>query len=805
VSALIPAPERKSLWARLKSALTRAPSASSPPVTGSIFAGVTATGRPPIRGQAEMLQAYGTMPRLRAVIDRIAYQTASTPWRAHKIDLSAGPVEKAFGRNLTPKKAARLIRAEVRAARMRAAGASRPHKAFEAVIKRLSDHGLTRPLPGHDALDLLNTPNPHMTAAQVRQQIQIQLDLVGECFLVLEFKQGTKTPAELWPVPPSWVLRMPMVGSEYYEIRGLDGYGIIRRVPPDQVIWMRNVDPANPYGRGSGVGLTLNNELDADEFAAQTASVRFWNNATPDLIIGVDGINEDEAERFKEKWYQQHQGRFRHSGIHVTNGKIDVKQLSSSFADMELIKLREFERDAIRETFGVPPEMVGDLKDSNRATSQNAQRIFALNVIMPRLDLLEDYYNNVLMPMFGESSEDTVLLYENPVPEDHDLELEVAKSVQWALSADEWRKFAGLAPLPPDPATGEGKGLVHMVPIALTPMNLGGSGPLYLGEPDAESDDEDDSGTEPEASAKPTEEPNPSDTVKPTEPAQPAAEKPDKTHAPYRVLPFHPTTKRTDRRIDRIIASLDADDLTDAITPIWHHQLLAQMSEDLGDLGASDQINLGASLIQKHIKTLGAERISGLVDETTKDALRDTLAEGLDDGDTLREMTARVQAVFGEADEVRAERIARTETGRSSNWGIHTGQKLAGIQQREWIANKDDSTRDTHEALDGTVVGIDESFSIEGASAMYPGDFGDPAEDVNCRCTTAPVLEPGKDAAPTVIGRRVDVVAYWRRFDARQRAWELQAAAALRSGFRRQQSRVVHALRREFAKREVGR
>ena len=36
--------------------------------------------------------------------------------------------------------------------------------------------------------------------------------------------------------------------------------------------------------------------------------------------------------------------------------------------------------------------------------------------------------------------------------------------------------------------------------------------------------------------------------------------------------------------------------------------------------------------------------------------------------------------------------------------------------------------------LDGQIRETDEYFEIVGKKAKHPGDFGDPAEDCNCRC-----------------------------------------------------------------------
>ena len=54
---------------------------------------------------------------------------------------------------------------------------------------------------------------------------------------------------------------------------------------------------------------------------------------------------------------------------------------------------------------------------------------------------------------------------------------------------------------------------------------------------------------------------------------------------------------------------------------------------------------------------------------------------------------------------------------------------------KQWDATLDGDTRPTHRALDGQIRETDKPFeSSSGRTARYPGDFGDPAEDCNCRC-----------------------------------------------------------------------
>lgn len=86
--------------------------------------------------------------------------------------------------------------------------------------------------------------------------------------------------------------------------------------------------------------------------------------------------------------------------------------------------------------------------------------------------------------------------------------------------------------------------------------------------------------------------------------------------------------------------------------------------------------------------------------------------------------------------QVRAERIARTETTGSFNAGALDAGVQEGARVKVWIASIDDRTRETHLDTSGQCVGIDGSFDVGGTELQMPGDpAGPPEEIVNCRCT----------------------------------------------------------------------
>ena len=88
----------------------------------------------------------------------------------------------------------------------------------------------------------------------------------------------------------------------------------------------------------------------------------------------------------------------------------------------------------------------------------------------------------------------------------------------------------------------------------------------------------------------------------------------------------------------------------------------------------------------------------------------------------------------------RAKTIVRTEAHRIQQASTLDAQRLAKSKGadvvKQWDATLDGDTRPTHRELDGQIRDVEEHYEANGKKAMFPGDFGDPAEDCNCRCVS---------------------------------------------------------------------
>lgn len=128
------------------------------------------------------------------------------------------------------------------------------------------------------------------------------------------------------------------------------------------------------------------------------------------------------------------------------------------------------------------------------------------------------------------------------------------------------------------------------------------------------------------------------------------------------------------------------------------------------------------------------------VNKTTSDALRATLVEGVAEGEDMGQIRDRITSVYDEAQDFRAETIARTEVGAAQNFGRNAEMKNQKVQKKRWISIFSNS-RDSHMAASEQVVEADETFLVDGEELEYPGDpNGSPGNIINCQCSVSPTL-----------------------------------------------------------------
>lgn len=389
---------------------------------------------PPPRGTRELVRSYREQPWLRAVASRIARGVAATEWR---VFARASEPLKNDGRLAPPWRWGRDR--VVRDAALR--GLHRDNRQRHLV--RLLKAGLLREVVDHPMLDLLANPNDMMTGDVALKVTQIWLDIKGEAFWLVAFN-ADGTPGSLYPVPPHWVTAVPTTEAPYFVI---SAGGLQMRIEQRAVVWLRDVDPENPYGRGTGVAESLGDELETDEYAAKYLKSWFFNSAAPSLIVAFEGATGPQLKEARELWERTHRGVHNAHRTHFASGKMNAQKLDTAFREQQLVELRRMERDTVIQVFNVPPECVGIIENSNRATIDAASYMYAVGVEHPRIEFLRIQVSSQLMPLYP-GSEYALLEATLSVPEDLSRRLEVMKAQPTAFELNEWRTEAGYEPHP---------------------------------------------------------------------------------------------------------------------------------------------------------------------------------------------------------------------------------------------------------------------------------------------------------------------------------------------------------------------
>jgi len=227
---------------------------------------------------------------------------------------------------------------------------------------------------------------------------------------------------------------------------------------------------------------------------------------------------------------------------------------------------------------------------------------------------------------------------------------------------------------------------------------------------------------------------------------------------------FPDQARRYSRRVGQVLGgrkSIVARDITreqmDAILmdELERELLLEQFNREIID----DALRLAFTATSRRLRadivwdptTDLAEQIIGnmitKVQQTTKDRVAKVVRAGMSSGSSINEIQ-RVLINDPGFSPMRALRIARTESVRTISEGTNNAYLSASVKgvefEIEWVNSADDEVRPAHKdkrygGLGGTTVAPGEDFEIDGDTAPGPGLFSNPAQSINCRCTTRPI------------------------------------------------------------------
>jgi len=378
-------------------------------------------GPMPARNTIQLLHTFNTSPWIRACAGRVADARATVQWELY----------------VAKNKITGLARSDMEYAQK----ANRTTR--RKILKELRRANELRPIEDHLFLDVMSNNNDYFTGRDVRWLGSIWFDIVGDVFYIKE-RNAVGATVSLWPVPPHWVSNTPTPTRPFYR---MSWGGWQTEIPAADVLWMQNPNPVNPYDRGTGLGMAVDDEVASDEYAAKHQLAFFKNSARPDvLIMPKEGgsFTDPERERFEEFWNQELQGTWKRFKPLFLKNAVEVKTIEQNFRNIQLKELREHERNTIIQTWGIPPELFGIISSSNRSTIELAPFVFATYALLPRLERERDCYQYKLLPEYDAK---LILDYESPVPEDKEFKAKIMTAQPTMFKKNEFRELADMPEL----------------------------------------------------------------------------------------------------------------------------------------------------------------------------------------------------------------------------------------------------------------------------------------------------------------------------------------------------------------------
>ncbi len=250
---------------------------------------------------------------------------------------------------------------------------------------------------------LLNeSPNDDISAAVFWEYLMSSKLFYGDGFSeILRSSFRSSTVQGFLPHHPNRVMpfRDSQSGQLYYRVTPLTGaqYTVhpsdMIHIPSLGFDGLRSPSPIT-YAARQAVGTALS----VDEYNSRF----FTNGARPDFAItSPKKLDPEQAEMIRATWGEAHGGVARSHKPAVLMGGLDIKQLSLSAVDSQILATGMFQVEQICRILGVPPHMVGhtDKNTSWGAGVENMGRGFVKFTLKRDLVKIEQEFNRKLWPL----------------------------------------------------------------------------------------------------------------------------------------------------------------------------------------------------------------------------------------------------------------------------------------------------------------------------------------------------------------------------------------------------------------------
>ncbi len=621
-----------------------------------------------------------------------------------------------------------------------------------------------RILENHPFLQLLHSPNPHTTQYELFEATQSFIEITGNAFWYLEVKESSHQPVAIHIIEPHRV--EICVNSTTGKV---DGYkvanyaGVPVPIETYEMLHFKMFNPMNPYwGLGTVEAglLYIDTEHEASKFQRNFLA----NNAMPVGAINIKGqISSDSFDKVKKQYKQQFQGADNAGKILFTRAEeIAFTKFGSSLADLDMSSLMKQSQDEVRGMFRMPKAMLGasDEAGLGRANVEAIEYSYSKRTIDPKLIRIDDSIRLYCREAYRDPK--LLVAHKSQIPADREALRAQAKELTYSvLTQDESRALFDLPPI-------AGGNLLY-VPFNMTPVGTETQSPVE---------------TKSYGKLKVVSAPK----------ALPPVQKQSQTSYIQQINRIHKKAeanyaqnfadqmreqhKKTVSRLQNLSKALtaseasqvgpdDNDDVNSIVRSIMPGLVVAMQQGGQTAVSYVSTENVEYLLTQTLRDRIVAAETRLIKDFNAQTAQQITkqLLVGLEAGEDISQLTARIDGIYDGITGYRATRLATSESNRAVVGSTKDAYGQVGVSYVEWVT--DGNPCPECEALEGTIQSVNSAFMSVGDSLDYGDgqtlsvDYADvEGGDLhpNCNCKLVPVMDSEKAyKSPLVVERKVEV------------------------------------------------
>lgn len=611
-------------------------------------------------------------------------------------------------------------------------------------------------------VEFLENPGDGFTGKDFIYLTTVYKELTGNAFWELTGRKVVPlVPTRVSPV----LVKEELAGFKYTEA------GQQRVLKLKDVLHDRYIDPARPWW-GVGKLQKIARWADTGSFVTEFLSRFFVNGATFGGFIETDEESQERIKLIKLGLANDHVGVANAHKIGVLPKGSKYAKSTASMAEMEMGSTDDRYRDKILAGFGVPKTLVGLTTEVNRSSAEASEYIYARWTLKPIVDDFIEFMNTNVAAALDPSGR-YYFAYDEFVPINMELaikERESASGKQPYMTINEIRAGKGLPPV-------EGGDVVYGNPT-LVPLGTPAPAAAPVSDPADEPEDEEEEESPVPKKAMPrraraaiSHERAINNIVgKAVEILAAHQDADEGSHKAFvgrvedhekliadKVRDFNNRQERdVTQKLNRITKAVKKGDLfdqshevgvlVDFVGPLLRGLMIEQAVAEYIDQDYPGSLDQAAPSISR-IVGLAAQRFAKSYNRTTADLLEKTLNEGIEGGEDITQLTARVKAIYEFSDQVRALTVARTEAFYIANEGSREAFRQSGVvKTMRWYTAAGDACQYCA-PQDGKVIGVNETFFPKGYELV--GSEGGkmvldyraidvPPLHPNCRCFIRP-------------------------------------------------------------------